>query len=1058
VNFKIKPKNPPKMYKKKSSWLCNQHTCCPNKFFVAMKFVIVSLTVAFFQTASASVNKNINLDLKSATVKDVIKTGEIKSINVKGQVTDEKGSPLPGVSVIKKGTTSGTLTDVNGNFSLMNLGENETLVFSFVGMKSQEVAVNGRKNIIVVLQTESISMDELVVIGYGTAKRSDLTGALVSISSKDFEKQPLNNVAQALQGRAAGVQVTQTSGAPGGGFKIRIRGANSITGGNEPLYVVDGQFVDISAVNINDIASMEVLKDASATAIYGTRGANGVVLITTKKGTKGVTKISADLFTGFSNVTQKLDLMSAAEFAEGVDFAEGVNPNVANPFYTTAEIEALRISGGEDWQKLLFQTAYTNNAQLSASGGSESLDYYISGNLYQTTGTVVDQKFRRLNLRSNFNGKLTEKVKIGINYNMGREELNGVRADLGAGLSFDPTTPAFKADGTYNFNSIKNVATSEVNPLIAVQNNSSKNITDRFNVDSYLNYQITKNLVFNTSVGVIRSEKHINNYAPIITSSIGIANVDDIYLTNLFNTNRLTYSLDINKNNNLKIDAIHELVREKYNIAKINASNFFTDLVSYKDLSLAAIQRTSNSEANRDLESFLGRVNYSLNNKYLLTASLRADGTSVFQNNKWGYFPSASLAWKVSEEKFMKKIEAIDNLKVRLSYGQVGNQGIGVYGTRSRAVISPGINYPFNGIYTTGVAPSNRVANPDLTWEKTAQLNSGFDLGILNSAITLSVDYYKKNTRDLLLDTQLPAFVGPTRKFVNAGEVENKGFEITLGARVLKNDSWSINSSLSVSRNKNKVLSLFDNIKSLEVGDDVRANTYPVKPTRVEVGMPISTFRGYVFEGVYQTGATDGTPGQAKYKDVSGPNGVPDGLITSDDITTIGDGNAAFTWGWNWDVSYKKLNLNFLVTGSQGNDIYNLQRARLMGLGAQQFHAVYGDYRDRWTPTNPSNIPSSRNGTQNLSSQFVEDGSYINMKSIALSYNLDNKLLKKIGLSNFRLYTSVENLFIITKYSGFNPESSASPVSINNQDADVGIDYNSYPINRSVTFGLNASF
>jgi TonB-linked SusC/RagA family outer membrane protein len=1036
------------MYKKNLSWFCNKHTSYINKYLAVMKFTVILLTFAFLQTATANINHKINFDLNKSSV---------KAVDVKGQVTDEQGNPLPGVSVTRKGTTSGTLTDVNGNFMIKNLDVNETLVFSFIGMETQEVTLNGRKNIVVILKTQTINMDELVVVGYGTTKRSDLTGAITTVSSKDFEKQPLNNVAQALQGRASGVQVTQTSGAPGGGFKIRIRGANSITGGNEPLYVVDGQFLDISSVNINDVASMEVLKDASATAIYGTRGANGVVLITTKKGIKGTPKISADLFTGFSNVTQKLDLMSAAEFAEGVDFAEGVNPNVPNNFYATAEIEALRINGGEDWQKLLFQTAYTNNAQLSASGGNENLDYYISGNLYQTTGTVIDQKFKRLNLRSNFDAKLTDKVKVGVNFNLGREELNGVRADLGVGLSFDPTTPAFNASGNYNFKSLKNVATSQTNPLIAVENNLNNNTTDRFNVNSFLNYQITKNLVFNTSAGVIRSDIHNNSYVPLITS-IGIASVNNSYSTNLFNTNRLTYNLDINKNNNLKIDAIHELVKEKYNIAQLNASNFFTDLLTYKDLSLAAVQRTSNSEANRDLESFLGRVNYSLNNKYLLTAALRADGTSVFQNNKWGYFPSASLAWKVSEENFMKKIETIDNLKVRLSYGKVGNQGIGVYGTRSRALISPAINYPFNGIFTTGIAPSNRVANPDLTWEKTAQFNSGFDLGLLNSAITLSVDYYNKKTSDLLLDTQLPAFVGPTRKFVNAGEVENKGFEITFGTRILKNNNWSINSTLSVSRNKNKVLSLYDGIKSLAVGDDIRANTYPVKPTRVEVGMPISTFRGYVFEGVYQNGATDGTPGQAKYKDVSGPSGIPDGIITTDDITTVGDGNPDFTWGWNWDVSYKKLNLNFLVTGSQGNDIYNLQRATLMGLGSLQFHAVYGDYRNRWTPTNPSNIPSSRNGTQNLSSQFIEDGSYINMKNIALSYNLENKFLKKIGLSNFRLYTSVENLFIITKYSGFNPESTASPLSVYNQDADVGIDYNSYPINRSVTFGLNASF
>lgn len=636
---------------------------------------------------------------------------------------------------------------------------------------------------------------------------------------------------------------------------------------------------------------------------------------------------------------------------------------------------------------------------------------------------------------------------------MRREEQDGVRADLGVGLSFDPTTPAYNSTGGYNFTSLKNVATSAPNPIIAVQNNSQLNVNNTLDVNSYFNYQIAKNWVFNSSAGIIRGDIHNNSYQPLIVSTIGVANVANIYTTNFYNTNRLTYSVDINKHNSLKIDAVQEFVREKRNSAQMDASNFFTDLVTYKDLSLAAVQRTSNSETNRDLESFLGRVNYTLYDKYLFTGSLRADGTSVFQKNKWGYFPSASFAWRLSEENFIKKIKSISNLKLRLSYGKVGNQGIGVYGTRSRAVINPSVNYPFNGVFTTGVAPSNRVANPDLTWEKTAQINAGADLGLFNDILTLTFDYYKKNTTDLLLDTQLPAFVGPTRKYVNAGEVENKGFEFTLGTRILQNSNWSINSTLSVNSNKNKVLSLFDGVQSLVVGDVVRENSFDANPTRVEVGKPISSFRGYVFEGVYQNGATNGTPGQAIYKDING-----DGKITTDDITTIGNGNPKFTWGWNWDINYKKFNLNFLFTGSQGNDIYNLQRARLMGLGALQFHAVYGDYRNRWTPTNPSNIPSSVNGTKSLSSQFLEDGSYVSMKNIALGYSFDGKFFKKLQLNKLRVYASVENLFIITKYSGFNPETTAPPVYTNNQDADVGIDYNSYPISRTVTFGLNVSF
>ena len=985
----------------------------------------------------------------------ILSSEVMAQVEVRGVVRDnETGDPLIGATVMIKGTSNGTITDIDGSFSLSVGSENAILVFSYTGYQALEI--KAEKNMQIILKIDDDLLDEFVVVGYGSVKRSDLTNAVSSVSAENFNKQPLSNLSQALRGRAAGVQVTQTSGDPAGGFKIRIRGSNSITGSNEPLYVVDGQFVDISTVNVNDVQSMEVLKDASSTAIYGTRGANGVILITTKRGRSGKAVIDADFFTGISNVTQRLDLMSAAEFAEGVVFAEGVDPNQPNPFYTTQEIEALRRNGGEDWQSRLFQTGVINNMQMSASGGSDKLDYYISGNYYQSRGTIVDQLYRRLNLRSNLNAKLSDKIKVGLNLNIGNVRTTGVRADLGVGLSFDPTTPAFDENGDYNFNSIKNVATSERNPLIAVENNQVRNNLDRMSVMTFLNYDITKNLVFNFSTGIDKSDAHNNSYAPLISSNNGLANVNNNYGTRFFNTNRFTYTTKVNEIHSFKIDGVYEIVKENSNSVNIRASNFFTDLVGYRDLSIAAIQIVQNGESNRTLESVLGRVNYALLDKYVFEASVRADGSSVFQKDKWGYFPSGSMAWKVSEENFMKNVSFIDNLKMRASYGEVGNQGINVFGTRSRAVINVNRNYPFDGTLTTGVAPSNRVANPDLTWEKTRQMNVGFDLGIFKSGVNLSVDFYKKNTTDLLLDTQLPQFVGPTLKYVNAGEVENRGFDISLDMYLLERKDWVISSILTVSRNQNKVLSLNDDVQFLILGDMIRENTFPVNPTRVEVGLPISSFRGYIFEGVYQLGEEDEAarfnkvPGQAKYRDING-----DGVITTDDITTVGNGNPQFTWGWNWDVNYKSWNLNFLFVGSYGNDIYNLQRARLMSLGAQQFHAVYGDYRDRWTPTNPSNIPSGRNGTEILSSQFIEDGSFASLKNVSLSYNLNSKALQKLKMNKLRVYGGVENLFFLTKYTGFDPETTAS---VSNSDVDAGIDYNSYPLNRTYTLGLQISF
>ena len=452
---------------------------------------------------------------------------------------------------------------------------------------------------------------------------------------------------------------------------------------------------------------------------------------------------------------------------------------------------------------------------------------------------------------------------------------------------------------------------------------------------------------------------------------------------------------------------------------------------------------------------FWGRINYSLFNKYLFTASIRADGSSKFRKGeRWGVFPSGSIAWKVSEEEFVKNIESINNLKLRVSYGIIGSQAIDPLATRAIPIVSPDVNYPFlGGGFTIGVAPSNTLANSDLTWETTKQGNVGLDIGLWNSAFNLSFDIYNKNTTNLLLNNILPSFVGPTTVTQNVGEVENRGFDVTMGLRLLNNENWSINSTLTVSRNRNKVLALADGEDILELGNNYY--DFPVNPTSVQVGLPISSFRGYDFEGVYQLGEEDEAaifgrePGDAKYRDVNG-----DDVISTDDIVVVGDGNPDFTWGWNWDIGYRSWNLNFVLLGSQGNDIYNFQRSRMMGLGSQQFHAVYGEYRNRWTVDNPSNIPSGRDGTENLSSQFIEDGSYVTLKNITLGYDFDSILLGKLGFDNLRLYASAENLFILTNYTGYDPESTAS----GNSDVDLGIDYNAYPINRSFSFGLNVTF
>ena len=989
-------------------------------------------------------------------------TVQAQNISITGSVTssdDEAG--LPGVNVIVQGTSTGTVTDIDGNYVLDVPNEESILVFSSVGYVQEEVLVGNQTVIDLVMVVDVTALEEIIVVGYGTMKKSDVTGSLTSVSSKDYDVQPITRIDQALQGRAAGVTVTQTSGAPGAGFKIRIRGANSISGNNAPLYVVDGLVIgDINSININDVASMEVLKDASATAIYGSRGANGVVLITTKSGKKGPAKIEFETFYGVSQVTQKLPTMTPSEFAEGVNFAEGVG----NEFYTDEEIAALRIGGGEDWHERFFRDAPFANIQLSVSGGTDAVDYFISGNLYNADGTLRNQSYKRYAIRTNVNAKVSKKIGIGLNAYFSREEESGQRVNLYNGLTWDPTTPAFNDEGEYNFVPLKpGVGNGALNPLLTPENNVRENFNHQVIANGYFNYNILDNLVLNISGGVERLDRNNNSYTSILVNNVGTARVYNQGVTRFQNTNRLTYTYDKNPNHRLQIDAIHEQQLVQSEGVEAEASGFFSDNTTYKNLALGEIQRTTskasssgtNNPVSESLQSFLGRVNYSLYDRFLFTASLRADGSSKFaENNRWGYFPSGSVAWRMSDESFIQSIGVIDNLKLRASYGQIGSQAIQPLARRAIPIINTSVSYPFDGdVANIGVAPSNRLANPDLTWETTTQGNIGLDIGFWDSRLTFSFDVYQKKTTDLLLDRVLPSYVGPTVVTQNVGEVENNGFDLSLGMTIVDNDDWHVSSILSVSKNNNKVTALVDDVELMEIGKVYANNTFPVNPTAVMLGKPISTFRGYVFEGVYQKGEEDEAalygkvPGQARYMDVNG-----DTLISSDDIVPVGDGNADFTWGWNWTVAWKKLDLNFIMIGSHGNDIYNFTRMKMMGLGSGQFHATHADYNNRWTEDNPSEIPSARNGTEFLSSQFVEDGSFVSMKNVTLGYNFE------FPGSNFieglRLYVSAENLFIITDYTGFDPESTAS----GNSDVDLGIDLNAIPINRSYSLGLKFLF
>ena len=667
---------------------------------------------------------------------------------------------------------------------------------------------------------------------------------------------------------------------------------------------------------------------------------------------------------------------------------------------------------------------------------------------------MINQDFNRLNLRANINAQLNDKLKVGINNFISRSENTGARVNLANGIAWDMNTPPRDLNGEYNsIPLVSGVGNGSNMPLLVPENNSVENISDQLISSIYANYSITDNITLNISAGVEKIDFTNSNYQHGITGP-NKAVVRDQQALRLQNTNRLTYKND-NPDHAFQADLVHEQQSFEMSFREATANNFFSNSTNFKELSLAGIQNTDSGISNEKLESFLARINYSLYDKYLFTASVRADGSSKFnEDNRWGTFPSGSIAWRISQEDFLKDHPSINSLKARASFGVTGSQAVSPFSTISIPGISAANNYPFTaGVPSIGVAPSTRMANPDLTWETTTQFNFGFDIGLWSSKVLLSVDYYSKKTEDILLSRVLPEFVGPTSITQNAGEVENKGFDISLSTVLYEKDDFSINSDFNLSANKNKVVKLVDGVDSMVLGNVYYGSTFPVNPTRVEVGQPISTFRGYHFEGVYQTGATDGTPGHAKYRDLNG-----DDKITSEDIGNIGDCNPDFTWGWNLNLDYKDFNLNMVFEGAQGNQIYNFQRMKMMGLGSAQFHAVHADFLDSWTTSNPSNTihagtQAARDSNQWLSSQFLEDGSYTSLRSASLTYNLKDAL-SMLGVEQLKVFVNAENLFIITDYSGFDPVSTAS----GNSDVDLGIDFNAFPISRSFSVGFNLTF
>ncbi|GAB3547391.1 SusC/RagA family TonB-linked outer membrane protein [Spirosoma fluminis] len=998
----------------------------------------------------------------------------LADVRIVGRVAAENGEELPGVSVVVKGSTRGTTTDANGRYQLSVPDSKAVLVFSFVGYVSQEVVVGNRTTVDVQLATDTRSLNEVVVIGYGTQKKSDLTGAVATVPVEEIRKVAVASLDQALQGRAAGVQITQNSGAPGGTTTIRIRGGNSIQGDNEPLYVIDGipfkndgassgsNFNVLSTLNPSDIESISVLKDASSTAIYGSRGANGVVIITTKRGKAGKSTINFDTYYGVQQVRRKYPVLNGREYAQFVNDANTNEGRAA--VYSQDQVNAF--GEGTDWQDQIFQSAPIQNYQLSISGGDERTQYAIGGGYFKQDGIVVNSNFDRYSFRINLDRKLTNKIKIGNSLTVNRTVSNQSRTDgdLGsaglvtmAALQFPPILPVYNPDGTYLVTSPALNFTAD-NPVALARDSKNRNTAFRTFGNVFGEYQIIDGLNLKVLLGVDAILQKQDSYLPrSVSSGLSQGGVGSLYNSQAvtwLNENLLTYNRTVNTVHT--IGALLGFTQQAYRVETSTAAarNFVNDNLNTGNLGAGSVPLTPSSGIGTwGLQSYLARVNYGYKDKYLVTASFRADGSSRFGANKqYGYFPSAALAWRVSEESFMKDVRAVSDLKLRATYGLTGNQdGIGNYPAYSLLATQ---NYVLGNTVATGIGP-NQIANPDLSWETTSQADFGIDLGLLNNRITVTADAYVKRTKDLLLNVTVPSTSGYTSAIKNLGRVENKGLELSVSSRNI-DGAFKWNTDINFALNRNKVLDI-GGAPQIFAGQ-VANIAQNVNSGIIRVGEPLGSFYGYVTNGLYQTSdelaalvdAQARKPGDRKYLDLNG-----DKKIDDNDRTIIGRAQPKFIGGFNNTFSYKGLELTVFFQGVYGNEILNANRFELEYLNGTNNQDR--DMLNRWTPTNTNtDIPraSTTRPANRISTRQIEDGSYLRLKNIQLAYNLPALVLKTLKIQSLRVYATAQNFATWTNYSGYDPE-----VNRFGQDSrSQGFDYASYPAAKTLMFGLNVGF
>lgn len=1026
-----------------------------------------------------------------------------QNITVKGTVTDAKGGPLVGVAVKVKDSKTGAMTNTSGAYTIAVPNKQAVLVFSYISyVTAEQVASSPILN--VVLKDDITTLNDVVIVGYGEQQKKLISTAISSVSAKQIEDRLVATPAEALAGQVAGVNIAQVSGDPGSAPIIQVRGIGSISAGNSPLFVVDGYPLNnadnFNQINPADIQSIDVLKDAAAAAIYGSRGGNGIIIVTTKKGTPGITKFNFTASTGFQNVAKRTDVLSRDEY---IDYLTDAFKNGGKAIPTTYnDPDNQNTNANTDWQDQIFRTGMQGNYALSASGGTNKLKFNITGSYYTQEGIIKATNFNRYTLRANIEAELTKKLSLSFNVapsytindqtatggGLNNATINGIGANpSGVGgtvlsaLLQPPTLPVKFTNGDYsNIQAIQSSATqvfngNPFNPLAVLDLYKDRTSVGRILSSTALNYEIVKGLKFKTSLGFEALQTNRKWYVPatLMSDNAPLANLSNPLIGNIrsrlttgtnynwVSENTLSYNKIFNKDHNLALLAGYSWQKNTYNEGSQYGQNgtITNSIVEYPNAS-GVILGTVAYSANALVSGF-GRANYSYQNKYLFSASIRSDGSSRFgSNNKYAVFPAFSAAWRVSEEKFLKDHAYISELKLRGSYGVTGNNNIGDYSWQSYA---QQINYIFganNGTQTFGFAPSG-FENKDLTWETNKQVDFGLELGLFKDRIYFTADVYRRVTSDLLFAKDVPLTMGfATSILSNVGEVRNNGLELALKTANLTGKlKWSTDMNIAFTRNK--VLSLSDDGAFL----GYQAAFGYDNAIRLVPGESMSSFYGYQQIGVYKDAADvaaspkwvsgGSNPGDLKYEDVNG-----DGKIDANDITNIGSPLPKFTYGITNKFNYKSFEFSFLLQGAYGNKIFNASD-RYVNTYNGSFN-VRSNAVNRWrsadepgdgmTPRASTTILSS---VQVASSRNIFDGSYLRVRNVMLAYSVPSAILKKVKLSNARIYLAGENLYTFTNYFGYNPEVN---VWYGASQPRFGVDQGTYPVARTFSLGLNIGF